>query len=79
MNEAKRLKREGVQPGFPDLFLAVPHKGYHGLFIEMKSMTGRASSLQKVWLSALEGQGYRAVICQGFEAAKKEIEEYLSP
>lgn len=77
MSVAKRLKKEGLQPGVPDLFLAIPRGPYHGLFIEMKSLTGKPSKLQSAWLAALSSMGYRAVICRGFEVAKKEIEEYL--
>ena len=77
MSVAKRLKAEGVQPGIPDLFLSVARQGAHGLFIEMKAMKGNASPLQKAWQAALESQGYRAVVCHGFEAAKAVIEDYL--
>ena len=74
---AKRLKQSGLTPGIPDLFLAVARQGAHGLFIEMKAMKGNASPLQKAWQAALESQGYRAVVCHGFEAAKAVIEDYL--
>lgn len=74
---AKRLKAEGLQPGVPDLFLAIPRNGKHGMFIEVKTLKGTASPLQKAWINALISQGYEAVICRGFEEAKKAIERYL--
>lgn len=74
---AKKLKAEGVQPGVPDLFLAIPHPPYHGLFIEMKAIKGTVSKIQRAWIAALTAQGYRAAICRGFEEGKREIEAYL--
>ncbi|UPY96975.1 VRR-NUC domain-containing protein [Pectobacterium sp. 21LCBS03] len=34
---ARDAKRLGVRAGVPDLFLALPHGGYSGLWIEMKA------------------------------------------
>lgn len=77
--EALKLKRMGVSPGFPDIFIAVPKGPYHGLFIEMKRIQGGfVSDYQKEWLASLNEKGYRAVVCRGFEAAIKETEHYLS-
>ena len=77
--EAMRLQLEGVSPGVPDLMLPTPRGKYHGLFVEMKrTKGGRTSAEQKDWLAYLTAQGYRAVVCKGFEEAKKEIECYLS-
>ena len=76
---ALEMKREGVRPGVPDLMLPIPSGGYCGLFIEMKKQKGgRTSSEQKKWLERLSANGYRAVVCAGFEAAKAEIEAYLA-
>ena len=75
---AAKLKSEGVKAGYPDLLLDVPRGGYHGLRIELKrEKGGTVSPAQKDWLEFLSTQGYRAVVCNGFEAAKKEIEWYL--
>ncbi|MDE7389628.1 MAG: VRR-NUC domain-containing protein, partial [Lachnospiraceae bacterium] len=51
--EAKHLKEQGVKSGVPDLHLPVARGGYHGLYIEMKTETGRASQNQKWWLEQL--------------------------
>ena len=72
------LKAEGVRPGIPDLFLAIPAFGFHGLFIEMKKRkTGVLSDAQKNFIYRLEDKGYCAVVCYGFDEAKREIEAYL--
>lgn len=80
IQEALRAKKAGMKPGVPDIFLPVPRGGYHGLFIELKRKTGTTSDLsseQKRWLDAMNGHGYRAVMCAGWEAARAVIEEYL--
>lgn len=76
---AETLKKEGVKPGYPDIGLDIPLGGYHGLRIELKRQKGSTTSPeQKKWLAALESFGYRAVICKGYEEAKKEILSYLA-
>mgnify|MGYP006344922537 FL=1 len=77
VREAARLKNQGVMAGFPDLFLFVSRKGFHGLFIEMKSRQGRVSSNQTAVMQRLTEQGFKCVVCNSFEAAKQEITEYL--
>ncbi len=75
---AARLKEEGVKPGVPDLCLPVARQGCHGLFIELKKRQGgRLSHAQRVWLAWLEGQGYRAVCCHGWEQARLVLLAYL--
>lgn len=75
--EARKLKAEGVLAGVPDLCLPVPVGEQHGLFIELKTMKGRASASQKAMIARLNDQGYRAEVCQGHEAAIAVIQDYL--
>lgn len=75
---AKKLKAEGVRSGVPDLFLAVPKKGYSGLFIEMKKTKGgRVSDNQNTMLAQLSKNGYAVTVCHGFEQARICITKYL--
>ena len=76
--EGKHLKQQGVKPGVPDLCLPVPSGRYHGLFIEMKTDTGRASEAQKWWIERLNAAGYFAQVCHGWESAVRVLEWYLS-
>lgn len=76
--EAANLKRQGVKAGVPDLFLPVARGNYHGLFIEMKYGKNKPTAAQRKWSTALNEQGYLAVVCYGFEAARRAIENYLN-
>lgn len=78
---ARRLKAEGVKAGVPDVFLAIPANGYHGLFLELKipAKTSRVSEPQREMKCLLEKQGYACRICFGWDAAREAIEEYLNP
>lgn len=77
--EAVNLKREGLKPGVPDLFLPVPRGVYNGLFIELKSLRkgAKVSDDQLWWIKMLTVQGFRVEVCRGFEAARDEIIKYL--
>ena len=75
---AALLKRTGVKPGVPDMCLPVARGKYHGLYIELKRRKGGVVSLaQRCWLNVLQGQGYRAEACAGWEAAAEVILAYL--
>lgn len=75
--EAANLKRQGVKAGVPDLFMAVPNKKYHGLFIEMKWGNGKCSHNQKEWILKLSEQGYKVNVCYSSLEAIEVIKEYL--
>lgn len=72
------LKRMGVKKGVPDLCLPAPKKGYHGLYIELKSVKGRPTKEQKEWIEELQRQGYDASVCFGAREAMNKITKYLS-
>lgn len=73
-----KMKKEGMRSGVPDLILALPRGGYHGLFIEMKRLKGGTiSEPQKKYMETLNEHGYLAVVCRGSDSAIGEIKEYL--
>lgn len=76
--EGRHLKEQGVKRGVPDLCLPVARGKYHGLYIEMKTESGRTSPEQKWWGERLSLQGYRWEVCRGWKAAAKVLEWYLS-
>lgn len=74
------LKRQGVKAGVPDLMLPVARHGFHGLYIELKKAdkTNKATALQKQWLRDLTDQGYKAVVCYGYDEAVAVLADYLA-
>lgn len=78
LKTAVRLKSEGVKAGVADLFLAIPNRDYHGMFIEMKRQQGNSQTeLQKNFQIAVEKQGYKYLLARGWKEAKTGIENYL--
>lgn len=75
---AAKLKAEGVRAGVSDLMLPVARHGFNGLFIEMKSLSGRATPEQMRFMERVTEQGYMAVLCKGADAAMDTIKTYLS-
>lgn len=74
---ANYMKAEGMLAGVADLFLMKPSKTHHGLFIEMKSKTGKLTDQQKYFLEQAKAQGYAASVCFSFEEAQAAITNYL--
>jgi hypothetical protein len=71
-------KVTGLKPGVPDTFLPVARGGYHGLFIEFKSATGRLSPEQKEWIEFLKAENFLVEVCRDWEIAAKITEDYLN-
>ncbi len=85
-NESKRsvaygakMKRMGLRKGFPDIFIPTARKDFHGLFIELKrDRKSRVNPEQTAWITYLNKQGYKAMICYGATEAINEIEKYFT-
>ena len=78
MTARVRAKAMGLKAGMPDLMLFVPRKESHGLFLELKTQTGKLSKVQKEYHETLRSQLYTIVTCHSFEEAIDEIRRYLS-
>lgn len=74
---AAKMKAEGQKSGVPDYILLYPAGDFHGLAIELKSMTGYASREQKDWIERLRKFGYKAEVCRGADRAWEVVKEYL--
>lgn len=73
------LKATGVKAGVPDIFLPVPRREYHGLYIELKRPDGgRTSPAQMGWIEALINNGFYVEVCHGAESAIRTIKWYLN-
>ena len=74
----KRLEAEGARPGVADLFLAVPSGDLSGLFIEMKTETGRQSAEQREFEADAVGVGYGYAVPRSVEEFAQIVESYLN-
>jgi hypothetical protein len=74
---AARLKATGLKSGVADTFLPEPRGVYHGLYVELKTPTGRLSDKQKEFIAAMRQRRYCVVVLDTLEAFQALISEYL--
>lgn len=76
-----RLKREGLEAGAADLLVAVPRfdttPPSAGLWLEMKSLSGKPSAEQLAFGDRVRLAGYEWGCCRGAEQAIRLIRTYL--
>ena len=72
-----RLKKIGMQKGFPDLIIPLPNCKYHGLYIEVKVNNNTTTADQKKWLTILHGNGYAATTCWGIDDGIDVVDRYI--
>ncbi len=75
--EAVHLKQQGVKSGVSDIFLPLPNKKYHGLFIELKVGKNKPTKNQIEFIDYANSVGYLAVVAYSTEEAIKIIDDYI--
>lgn len=75
--ERLRLVRLGYVMGWPDLELAIPAGEYHGLYIEVKTPSGKISEEQMGIHAMLRDQGYAVAVTYGEEQTVAAVRDYL--
>lgn len=75
-----RLRAEGLRSGIPDLCLPIARRGFHALYIEMKSNRKGAEEgpLQGEWRRFLNSHGNHAVVCYGAREAIDKLIWYVT-
>lgn len=89
VGQARKHKSMQQDRAYPDLFIAEPVGGYHGLFLELKRdgvrvilKDGTLTSDKHIreqadTLKVLYSKGYAAAFAVGFDQAKKIIDDYM--
>lgn len=78
--EARKLVLEGVEPGTPDIFIAAPKNGSHGLFLELKRSDKSLSKTSIEQINKhkmLKSKGYQVEVCYGCDEAYKTFLNYI--
>jgi hypothetical protein len=83
--EGMSFKMQHAKAGVPDYFLACTNRidlhsevVDHGLFIELKTATGRVAPAQLAWHTALRQQGYRVEVVRSLQGFIDAVTEYLA-
>jgi hypothetical protein len=71
------FKRKGIKAGVSDIFIMRPKAPFHGLIIELKVKPNKPTDLQLAFLSAMNSEGYLAVVRYSADEAIATICEYL--
>jgi hypothetical protein len=74
---AMKAKAAGMLKGAHDIRLPVRRGDYTGLSIELKVGDNKPNKEQLWYGDEIKKQGWKVCYCWGFEAAKKEIINYL--
>lgn len=74
---AGKAKAEGARKGVLDLCLPLARGGWFGLYVELKTTTGKLSPEQRDEVKALAQDGYLGLVAHGWPEAAKVLEWYL--
>lgn len=75
----KKCKDKGLVKGYPDFYIYDMRGPHGGLFIEFKSpfIKAKARKSQQVIIDQLKEKGYKVVVCNDFDDARKKFKEYM--
>lgn len=71
------MKAEGALAGVADLFVLHAAHGFNGLFIEMKTRSGRQSPSQKAFELKCNLEEYQYSVCHSFDEFQKVVNDYF--
>ena len=74
---AGKMAAEGLKAGIADVFVPIPSKAYHGLFIEMKFGRNKLTELQQEFFEYATQQGYLCKVAYSADEAIQILSEYL--
>ena len=75
--EAATFKRMGVRRGVADLYLSIPNRNFHGLYVETKTIKGQQSAEQAQFQKKVESIGYRYAIVDNVEQFIFIVQTYM--
>ena len=76
--EGAKFKRMGTSAGFPDFVIPYARKGYHGLYIELKRVSGgKLSDVQVWWRDFLIKEGHAWFEAKGAGELIKIVSDYM--
>lgn len=72
------LKAQGMCIGQSDIFIAVGRHGFHGKYIELKTLTGKPTQSQLEFGDDMLERGYAFEVAKGFDACRDAIGSYMN-
>lgn len=72
-----KLKLMGFRAGISDVVLTLKRGEYSGLYCELKKAGGSPSKEQKAFLTAVEEQGFLAVVINDLETFQNVLTHYV--
>lgn len=77
ITQARKLKKEGMTNGVPDISIMYPNSIYPALFIEMKIHPRKPSPEQQAMIIELRAKGFMAEVCYTIDEAMELINTYV--
>lgn len=72
-----KLKKMGLIKGVPDFFLAIPARGFPGMWLEIKATKKKPTKDQMAFLNCMNDQGYLCKWSDDLDYSINTISYYL--